>query len=141
MSGYSLIELVLVMLLMTVAATSLAPTARRQRDRASVVGAREAVIALIAQVRSTAMERGTASVRIAAAPAVAEARSAGEPLRRIALGIEYEVNISLSGAATEVELTYDALGLGRLAGQTITFRRGSAAATLVVSGYGRVRRE
>jgi hypothetical protein len=62
-------------------------------------------------------------------------------LRRVALGTEFGVTLSLGGAATEVDLAYDALGLGRLASQTITFRRGSAAAALVVSGYGRVRRQ
>jgi type II secretory pathway pseudopilin PulG len=141
MRGYSLIELVLVMLLLTVTVASFAPAARRQRDRAGVVGAREALVALIAEARSTAMERGMASVHVAAAPPVAEGRSAGVTLRRIALGAEFGVTLSLSGAATEVDLAYDGLGLGRLASQTITFRRGSAAAALVVSGYGRVRRQ
>jgi type II secretory pathway pseudopilin PulG len=141
MRGYSLIELVLVMLLMTLTVATFAPAARRQRDRAGVVGAREAVVALIAEARSTAMERGTGSVHIAAAPPLAEARSGGAALRRIALGTEFGVALSLSGSDDEVDLTYDALGLGRLASQTITFRRGSAAASLVVSGYGRVRRQ
>jgi prepilin-type N-terminal cleavage/methylation domain-containing protein len=141
MRGYSLIELVLVMLLMGVAAASFAPAARRQRDRAGVVGAREAVVALIAEARSAAMARGSASVHISAVPPRAEGRSGGAPLRVVALGTEFGVSLSLSGAATEVDLAYDALGLGRLASQTITFRRGSAAAALVVSGYGRVRRQ
>jgi prepilin-type N-terminal cleavage/methylation domain-containing protein len=140
MRGYSLVELVFVIALLGVSAASLAPAASRQRDRALVLGAREAVVGLLAEARSAAMEHGSASVRIDTDPAEAEARTSDRSLGRAALGAELGVTVVLGGAATEVELSYDALGLGRLASQTVIFRRGRETAELVVSGYGRVRR-
>jgi Tfp pilus assembly protein FimT len=140
MRGHTLVELLLVLFLTAVTAASVAPAARRQRDRALVVGAREAVVGLLAEARLAAVASGGASVRITVSAATAEALAGGLPLRTAALGAEFGVAVALSGAATEVELAYDGLGLGRMASQTITFRRGSEVAELVVSAYGRVRR-
>jgi Tfp pilus assembly protein FimT len=140
MRGHTLIELTFVLLLVGVATASAAPSARRLRDRTAVVGAREAVVGLLAEARLAAIETGSASVRIAADPWRAEAVSGGATLRRVALGVDFGVTLELGGARTDVELSYDALGLGRVASQTVVFRRGGAATELVVSGYGRVRR-
>lgn len=140
MRGHTLVELLFVLFLTGVTAASVAPAARRQRDRALVVGAREAVVGLLAEARLAAVESGSASVRITVGTAKAEAIARGIPLRTAALGAEFGVTVALSGAATDVELAYDGLGLGRMASQTITFRRGRETAELVVSGYGRVRR-
>jgi type II secretory pathway pseudopilin PulG len=140
MRGHTLVELLFVLTLFVVSAASFAPAARRQRDRAMVTGAREAVVGVLAEARVAAMERGAAGVRIGTEPPVVEAWSAGVLLERVALGAELGVAVSLGGTSTDVELTYDALGLGRVASQTITFRRGLETAEVVVSGYGRVRR-
>lgn len=140
MRGHTLLELLFVLLLTGLGAVSFAPVARRQRDRALVTGAREAVVGLLAEARLTAMESGGANVRITTVPARAEAFAGALALRAAALDADFGVAVSLSGSAPEVELAYDALGLGRIASQTITFRRGSETAELVVSGYGRVRR-
>jgi prepilin-type N-terminal cleavage/methylation domain-containing protein len=140
MRGYTLIELVFVLTLLGVTAASFAPAARRQRDRALVVGAREAVIGLLAEARTAAIERGGASVRIHTDPPDAEAVSGGVSLGRANVGAELGVAIDLGGPS-DVELSYDALGLGRMAAQTISFRRGLETAQLVVSGYGRARRQ
>ncbi|HSH75268.1 MAG TPA: hypothetical protein VLA09_06275, partial [Longimicrobiales bacterium] len=72
MSGHTLIELVFVLLLLGVAATSVAPAARRARDHAAVTGAREALVGLLAEARATAVESGAASVRISRNPWRAE---------------------------------------------------------------------
>ena len=140
MRGYTLIELLFVVVVTGVTAASLAPVARKQRDRALVVGAREAVVGLLAEARTAAMESGGASVRITTLPAKAAALTGALTLRTASLDSDFGVAITLSGSAAEVEITYDALGIGRLASQTITFRRGAESAELVVSGYGRVRR-
>lgn len=143
MRGHTLIELTFVLLLVGVATASAAPSARRLRDRTAVVGAREAVVGLLAEARLAAIETGSASVRIAADPWRAEAvggGSGGATLRRVALATDFGVTLELSGARTDIELSYDALGLGRVASQTVVFRRGDSATELVVSGYGRVRR-
>ncbi len=140
MRGHTLVELIFVLLLVGMAASSLAPTARRTLDHAAVAAAREAVVGLLTEARRAAIETGSARVTITADPARAEALSAGLPLRAVPLAADFGVRVGLSGARPSVELAYDRLGLGRLASQTIVFRRGDAVAELVVSSYGRVRR-
>jgi type II secretory pathway pseudopilin PulG len=139
MRGHTLVELTFVLLLVGVAAASVAPTARQLQERAAVAAAREAVVGLLAEARSAAIETGGASVWIDADAGLAEALARGATLRRVALATDFGVTVALSGAR-RVELRYDALGLGRMASLTVVFRRGGAAAELVVSSYGRVRR-
>lgn len=140
MRGHTLVELVFVLLLVGVAAASAAPAARRQLDRAMVLGAREAVVGVFAEARLAAVESGGASVRLSAVAGIAEALVGGTPRRSVFVGDDFGVSMTLSGAADDVELAYDGLGLGRVASQTVGFRRGSEVAELVVSAYGRVRR-
>lgn len=137
--GFTLIELLFVLFLVGVTSASLAPVARRHRDRALVVGAREAVVGLFAEARLAAMESGGASVRITTDPARAEAVGASGILRSAAIAEDFGVSLSVGGP-TAVELSYDALGLGRMTSQTITFARGDETTDLIVSNHGRVRR-
>lgn len=48
--------------------------------------------------------------------------------------------MTLSGQRAEAELRFDALGIGRIASQTIRLSRGDEDAVLVVSSYGRLAR-
>jgi len=48
--------------------------------------------------------------------------------------------LALSGERARATLLLDALGLGRVASQTLTFSRGEARALLVISSLGRVTR-
>jgi len=150
MRGHTLVELVFVLLLLGVTASTVAQSARRVRDRASVDAAREAVVGLLAEARAAAIEHGEATVRISGRPWLATVLTQGSTLRRVALTSDFGVELELGGAGqggasqtgadAEVELHYDALGLGRMAGQTLLFRRGAEEGSLVVSSYGRVRR-
>jgi len=140
MRGHTLVELTFVLLLVGVAAASVAPTARQLQERAAVAAAREAVVGLLAEARLAAIETGGASVWIDADAGLAEALARGTTLRRVALATDFGVTLALSVGQPRVELRYDALGLGRMASLTVVFRRGEAAAELVVSSYGRVRR-
>ncbi|HET9947475.1 MAG TPA: hypothetical protein VFQ22_00990 [Longimicrobiales bacterium] len=140
MRGYTLVEMTLVLLLLGLTTASVAPGARRWRDRAAVLSAREAVIGLLAQARLAAVERGGASVRLSADGDRAELVAGGVVLRAADLGAELGVDLQL-GASVAAELRYDALGIGRMASRTLQFRRGDQAATLVVSSYGRARRQ
>ena len=140
MRGHTLVELTFVLLLVGVAVSSVAPTARKARDRAAVVAAREMLVGLVAEARQAAIETGAAGVRLLEAGGVAEVVTAEAVLRRVVLTSELGVSLELGGSRSDVELRYDALGLGRMASQTVTLRRGDAAAELIVSSYGRVRR-
>jgi len=140
MRGHTLVELVFVLLLTGVAVSTVAPAARRQGDRTAVIAARESVVGLLAEARAAAMERGGARVRLVVDPALAELYVGGALARTSRLGAELGVAMFLGGTTPETELAYDALGLGRVASQTIVFRRGGESAELVVSAYGRVRR-
>jgi len=140
MRGHTLVELLLVLTLMGATGASLAPTALRYRDRASVVAAREALVGLLAEARLAAVESGGARVHIVADPWVASVESAGSTLRTVHFAGEYGVDLGLSGGGSSMELRFNALGLGIMAAQTVAFRRGSTEAEVVVSAYGRVRR-
>jgi type II secretory pathway pseudopilin PulG len=140
MRGHTLVELTFILLLMGVAVASVAPTARKARDRAAVAAAREAVVGLLAETRVAAIEAGGASAWIDSGSGLAEALARGTTLRRLSLTTDFGVRLELSGGQPRVELRYDALGLGRMTSITIVFSRGAAAAGLVVSSYGRVRR-
>lgn len=140
MHGHTLVELLFVLTLLGATISSLAPTARKYRERAAVVAAREALVGVLAEARLAAMESGEAAVLISGAPWSAEATVGDSTIRAVAFGGDYGVRLALNGGRNEVSIRFDALGLGRIASQTIDFVRGDASAGVVVSSYGRVRR-
>lgn len=141
MRGHSLVELLLVLTLIGTTTASVAPTVRRYGDRAAVIAAREAVVGLLAEARLAAVETGEASVRLSGPPWAAAVLIGDSTVRFLSLEGEHAVGLELNGSASSVELEYGPLGIGRLANQTVGFRRADAYAELVVSGYGRVRRQ
>ncbi len=138
--GFTILELLTVLALLGAGLAVSLPAARGQRDRTAVLGAREDVASLIQRARAEAIARGGATVRLTADPPVAELMSEEEVLARSVLGLEYGADLvmELSRDRAEAELTFDALGIGRISSQTIQFRRGHAEAALVVSSFGRV---
>jgi hypothetical protein len=60
--------------------------------------------------------------------------------RLVRLEEDLGVHVLLSGNRSAVEIAFDALGLGRIASQTLRFRLESQEAGLTVSSFGRVRR-
>jgi prepilin-type N-terminal cleavage/methylation domain-containing protein len=140
MRGYTLIELLAVLTLMAVGASTLAPTARRLSDTASVAVAREEVVAGLSEARSRAMVAAGSSVTIISDPPELRIHESGTLRRSVDLGADGPLEVVLSGGHDSTQIRFDALGLGRFASETIVLRRGSATATLVISSYGRVRR-
>jgi prepilin-type N-terminal cleavage/methylation domain-containing protein len=138
--GYTLLELVTVLALLGLVTAGLLPAARNQLDRMAVVGAREEVAGLFHRARSEAIARGGVRLLLRAAPASAELSAGDEVLARAYLKDEYGVALTLSSGRPEAELTFDALGLGRVASQTLRFARGRTEVRLVVSSLGRVAR-
>jgi Tfp pilus assembly protein FimT len=138
--GHTLAELCTTLLILTVGVSFVAPAARHLQDRMAVVAAREAVAGLVAEARVQAMVRGSAVVVVETSPATVSLESPGRPSRRIPVQADLGVEIALSRGRPAAELRYNVLGLGQVASETVSFRRGRAVAALVVSGYGRVRR-
>lgn len=133
-------ELCATLLIMAVGVSFVAPVARHLQDRMAVVAAREEVAGLVAQARAEAMARGSAVVVVETSPGSASLQAPGRPVRRISVQADLGVQVGLSRGRAAAELRYNALGLGQVASETVSFRRGRAEGALVVSGYGRVRR-
>jgi type II secretory pathway pseudopilin PulG len=138
--GYTLVELTFVMLLMAMTGLTVLPAVHRLRDRMAVVGAREAVVGIFAEARVDALLLGGATVRVRSGPWRAWAEAGDSVLRSVDLERDFSVTVSLGRGRTSSDLRYDALGIGAVASETLTFRRGGEETALVVSGYGRVRR-
>lgn len=138
--GYTLIELVLVLVVSAIGLSLLVPTAQARADRLAVVGAREALVGLVASARSRAMARGGSALILDEATASAWLEADGAVTDSAALGGDFDVEISLLGSRTRATLRFDALGIGRVASQSVLFRRGQSNARVVVSSYGGVSR-
>ncbi|MGD8360459.1 MAG: type II secretion system protein [Gemmatimonadota bacterium] len=139
--GFSLPELVLVMTIVGLALGGALPAAFRLRDRMAVVGARESVVGVFHKARIEAVAFGGASIVLRVSPPGAELWSAGALRSSVPLGLDLEVEMTLSSGRERVEIFFDALGLGRVASQTIRFLRNGSRSGLVVSSLGRVIRE
>jgi flavin-dependent dehydrogenase len=110
----------------------------RLRDRWAVQGARAALGELIRETRVRAVARGGARVVLSASTHEARLEAGGVVFRRLLLQEEFAVTVDLGGPE-EVELVFDASGVGRLASRSVGLARGAAQARIVVSSYGRVR--
>ncbi len=139
--GFSLLELVAALGIMSVAVSLLLPAARSAQDRLSVVAAREDLVALIVRARGEAIRHGGSSVVVRGRPAEAWIAAGGVVIEHVDIRGRYRAELELSGAAQTVELHFDATGLGRMAARSITVHRGGAVVRLVISAYGRLRRE
>jgi prepilin-type N-terminal cleavage/methylation domain-containing protein len=138
--GFTLLELVAALLLLGMATSMLLPAARRVSDRSAVVGAREAMVGMISRTRGYALAGGGATLTLIASEARARAESGDSVVERIHLGRGFGVEVELSRGRDSVSLSFDALGIGRVASQTVRLRRGECEAALVISAYGRVTR-
>jgi prepilin-type N-terminal cleavage/methylation domain-containing protein len=136
--GFTLIELTVVLLLMATTLSALLPAARRQRDRMAVVSAREAWISRLARTRREARLAGGATLHVERDRALVWIEVDGEAMDTLDLGDRFGVSVGPSSG--EVLLSFDALGIGRLANRSLVFARGDAQAGVAVSAYGRVRR-
>ena len=139
--GTSLLEATLLVAILGMLAAGGAGAARRVQELAAVGAALEELVALFARARMVAVSGGGARVEFRGPPWRATLLSAaGDSLDGADVRATHGVEVELAATAGEVSVTYDALGLGRGVGRTITLHRGRATRTLVISGYGRVRR-
>lgn len=136
--GHTLIELIAVLLIGSLALAVGLPAADAQRDRWAVAGAREAVVGAVGSARATAMTRGGASLFVD--PAGDSIWSSGPWGASEVVDLRRQFGVDLGPDGTPIELRFGPLGLGRVASRTLVLRRGSAASSLTISSYGRVRR-
>lgn len=137
--GHTLLEIATVLALLGSTVAAVAPALRRHRDVSAVVAARESVVALVAEARVLAVGRGGADVRLSAGSSDASLLAGADTVRSLRIREDLGVELELGGR-DEVVLSYDAVGVGRVASATVGFRRGAEERFLVVSSYGRVRR-
>jgi len=138
--GYTLLEIILVLTLLSLAALMAVPSFVRGRDTLAVRSARADIASAIAIARSAAILNGGSRVTIDADSArVTVHTSAGDTVRNTTgLRALYGVNLQ-SDRGSPVVLHFDALGIGRVNNVTLRVTRGSQIAQLIISSYGRVR--
>lgn len=137
--GFTLAELVTVLLLLGVGASALVPTARRLSDEAWVAAAREIVVRGLSRGRAVAVAGGGSVVTVTRRPPGVRVESGGAVVYAASLG-DGRTTVELGGSRDSLVLRYDGLGVGRFTSATVLVRRGDADAGLVLSSYGRVRR-
>ena len=139
-SGFTLLELITVIALLALALGELLPAGSHLLDRMAVLGAREAAVGLIHRARMEAVARGGARVVVETSPPTMRivAGASSPAIDEVAFDDGVEMTLSRDRAAAE--LTFGAMGVGRVASQTLRFSRGDAQAELVVSSFGRVTR-
>jgi len=106
----------------------------------SAVGARESLVGTFHQARMEAVARGGSRVLLQASPPAVELWSGGVLRTRSDLLQDYSVSMVLSGGRPAAEIVFGALGVGRVASQTIRLTRNGVECGLVVSSLGRVTR-
>lgn len=136
--GFSLAELLVALSLLALLLSPALRGGSALRDRWATASAREALVELVHEARSRAVERGGAVVVLDASTHIARLEAGGDSLRQLWLGSEFGVEVDL-GARDEVRLVFDAAGVGRMASRSLHLTRGGSAARLVVSTYGRIR--
>ena len=138
--GFTLLELLTVLALLGLALGELLPAGKSLLERMAVVAAREAAVGIFHQVRAEAVTRGGARLLVESSPPLLRILSATSSLPVGEVRVPEGVALQLSRDRPWVELQFEAMGLGRVASQTLVFRCGEARATLVVSSLGRVTR-
>lgn len=137
----SVIELVLVLSLLGIFCMIAFPRAQHGLDAMRVRSARESTFGVAMRARSLAIAHGGADLIIDTSERTASAvDKEGVTADRTSLA-QYDVTILVDGSSpSHVVLSYDELGIGRMASRTVRFRRGTTEAGLTFSSYGRIRR-
>ncbi len=139
-TGHTLLEVVVVLALLLVAAGVSLPALRDLRDRWAAVEAREVAAGIFARARAEAPLSGGATVTVRERPPTIAWSAPSGGGEEVDLGSRFGVAVEVAGRATIAIVDYDGLGLGRVASRTLHFRRGAADVRIVVSAYGRAAR-
>jgi prepilin-type N-terminal cleavage/methylation domain-containing protein len=142
-SGYTLLELTVVMALLALAIGIAYPGARSAADAWAVRAARDAVAATLAGTRAAALAQRGAELLIVPESGVLLVRTGMQPrpTARLELTRDWRVTVTSPGSTADtIVIRYDAIGLGRIANRTLRFERGRAVAGITIAAYGRARR-
>ena len=137
-SGYSLLELALVLVMAGILLLLATPALHHARDVFATRAARDYLITQLALARVLAPAHAGSEVRLDTAAAILAVRAGTREHVRTSLHERYGVALGLAGPES-VALRFDGIGLGRMSSRTITLTRGSARAGLSISAYGRAR--
>lgn len=138
--GATLFELLLTLALLGVLASVAAPNIRSTMNILAVRAARESTFGIFARARALALQEGGAAIELSARDDRITLRLPSGAIAHELLLAPRHVDLRPDGNTDPVQLHYDAYGLGRMMSRTITLQSGEAAAGLVVSSFGRVRR-
>ena len=136
--GHTLLEVLLTLAILGVVAGMAAPPLASALDGIAVRSARTQLIAFATRTRSIARLHGGARLGLDAGEDRAWIEYGGvarDTLDFADAGIDF---ILSTPAATRI-IRYDALGIGRLANESMELRRGRVSARATVSAYGRLR--
>ena len=135
--GYSVLELTLVLTIIGLCLTLVAPRFASLRDGASARGAVREIGATFSAARQTALSRrAMVSVAFDTARGVIELRSRGQIMLHRPLGLIYGVTMASNRDSAVYDVRGVAYGVSNL---TVVVQRGSAIQTLTMSRLGRVR--
>ncbi|CAN5796394.1 hypothetical protein BH23GEM11_BH23GEM11_16310 [soil metagenome] len=137
--GHTLLELAVVVSLVGLLVLVGVGSARGQLHAHGVQVAREEVAGLLREARSAARVHGGARVVVETGGWVELLVRSDSVIRRYDPAV-HGVRVAPRGARTRVELLYGPSGLGRATSVTLDFERGGVSRPLIVSSYGRVRR-
>jgi len=139
-SGYSIIEIAMVLVILAALAPPLLASAAELRTSFLLNRAREGAAGLFAEARWSAVAEGGATVILNADPPWgAVLTAAGDTTRRTVLGAG-GVSLRLSRNRPNSRVRFGPLGLGLVSSQTLTFELEGEERRLVVSSLGRVSR-
>jgi prepilin-type N-terminal cleavage/methylation domain-containing protein len=141
-SGTTIPELIIALVIIGILASLASTSFSSARDIFAVRGARDAIIAAAARTRAESIGHGGATLTIHVAGDSLHISTRDRAVdERFALRGSVGVDIEIDGlhASTAADITYDALGIGRLANRTIRLRRDRAVAGVTFSAYGRPR--
>ena len=132
--------MIVVCTLIGVAAGATVPLVRGGLDTVAVIAARDEIFATAARARALAVARGGAVLVLDATRNSVWIDAGGAPIELPTdFEREFGVRLSLDGTQAVAEVAFDALGVGRVASRTIRITRGSVAARLTISAFGRLR--
>lgn len=139
-SGYSIIEIAVLLVVMGALAPPLLGSARKLRTSFYLQRSREEAARLFAEARWAAVAHGGATVELATDPAHGIVVSAAGDTVMAASLDEGGVTLGLSRNRTTARVRFGPMGLGMVSSQTLHFELSGEERLLVLSSLGRVSR-